>query len=97
MAVAFTHAVDRTRRSRGRRLATQVRAELRATGFTVCRVNQEPPDGLPGTWVYANDIRDGQITVQVIGSHQEFLRAREVLEGTWLVRYDRLGHVWTVM
>lgn len=79
-----------------RRLATAVRQELSAAGFRMLRANQDAPLGVAATTVRANEYREGDVVVQVLGGHAEFLRAREVLGQRWQVRYDRLGHVWLV-
>ena len=81
------------RAARGRRTAAAVRQVLRSAGIPLLRPDQDAP---VGAWVHANGYRDGEAVVQVLGSHKEFLRAREVLQERWLVRFDRLGQVWVV-
>lgn len=73
------------RAAAARRLATAVRQALGAADFQCASPS-----------VYANQYREGDVVVQVLDNHAEFLRAREVLGQRWQVRYDRLGHVWQV-
>jgi len=69
---------------------------LSAVGFRMLRANQDAPLDVAATTVRSNQYREGDVVVQVLGGHTEFLRAREVLGQRWQVRYDRLGHVWLV-
>lgn len=85
-----------TRTAAAQRLAAAVRQHLETAGFQVLRGNQDAPLGVASATVRANEYREGDVVVQVLGDHAEFLRAREVLGTKWQVRYDRLGHVWLV-
>lgn len=84
---------------RARRLATAVRAHLRAAGVTVLRSNQDGDVREVAVYVFANDVIDGRVTVLVIGPGERKVRSRvrEVLSGHGhRVGYDPLGMTLTV-